>query len=374
MGDEHPLVDLILHRIRATGPLTVAEYMETALYHREYGYYAAAARRSGREGDFYTSVDAGPVFGEMIAVQLAEICSLLQERGAVRIDLVDAGAGDGRLTRDILTAAARNHPEFYDRVAVTLVERSHAARECHARTLRAHTAKLSASSDRLPSSVTGVIVANELLDALPVHVVSASSSGLCELYVAESDGALIEVEGPLSTAVAEYTRGEPIGLDAGVRAEIGLQAIDWISEAAAALETGILLLFDYGLPQSELYSRARPRGTLTTYRRHTTTPDDYLKNPGAVDITAHVNLTAVTRAAEAAGLTSLGITDQTYFLLALGIAEHLSAENDAQAVSERLAAKTLLVPGGLGSTIKVLAFSKALGHPMLRGFASARLT
>jgi SAM-dependent MidA family methyltransferase len=300
--------------------------------------------------------------------------SLLRERGARRFDLVEAGAGDGRLTRDILFAAARNQPELYDRLAVTLVERSDAARGFHSTSLRGHITKLSASCEHLPSGVIGVIVANELLDALPVHVVAASHSGLCEIYVTERNGVLLEVEGPLSPSVAEYMGRDPIALNPGVRAEIGLQAIQWISDAAAALESGFLLVFDYGLPQSALYSDTRRRGTLTTYRRHTATSENWLENPGAVDITAHVNLSAITRAAEAAGLTTLGITDQTYFLLSLGVTERLSDGNGAQAISERLSAKTLLMPGGLGSTLKVLAFSKALGRPKLRGFSSARLT
>ena len=368
------LIEVMLQRIRAAGPMTVAEYMEIALYHDEYGYYATAARRSGRAGDYYTSVDTGPVFGEMIAVQLDEMWTFLRDRGAQRMHLVEAGAGDGRLTRDILAAAARNHPDLYDHLAATLIERSAAARARHATTLREHAAKHSASCDRLPTGITGVIVANELLDAMPVHVVTGSPSGPREIYIAERAGTLLETDGPVSSAVADYARREQIALDPGVRAEIGLQAMEWISAAASALEAGFLLVFDYGLPESALYSDARPAGTLTTYRRHTTSSENWLENPGGVDITAHVNLTAITRAAEAAGLTALGITDQTYFLLSLGIAERLPAASDAEAIATRLSAKTLLMPGGLGSTMKVLAFAKGLGRPALRGFSSARLT
>ena len=310
----------------------------------------------------------------MIAVQLDEMWTLLRADGAERFDLVEVGAGDGRLTRDILDAAAAHHPELYERVQATLVERSNEARERHAETLAAHRAKHACSGERLPASVCGVILANELLDALPVHVVIETSAGLREIYVGECDGALTEVEGPLSPAVAAYAAREHILLREGARTEIGLRAAEWIGEAAAALERGFVLLFDYGATAAELYSNARPTGTLTTYRKHTVGAAHWLSDPGAADITSHVNLTAVTRAAEAAGLVPLGTTDQTYFLMSLGIAERVPQGSDASSMSARLTAKTLLMPGGLGSTMKVLGFVKRVQAPRLRGFSSARVT
>ena len=369
-----PLLARLVERIRRSGPITVAEYMETALYDSEGGYYATAARRSGRDGDFYTSVDAGPLFGEVLARQLDEMWEALRTRGARQLTLVEAGAGDGRLARDVLDAAARSQPELYDVLTVKLVERSATARSRHAAMLRAHAGKYVGSGATLPAGVTGVIVANELVDALPVHVVVGTKRGVHEIYVGETDGQLTEVEGPPAPGVAEYLSRERIAISDGVRAEVGVRASEWIAEAAAALAAGFLLLFDYGLPASELYSDTRTSGTLTSFRRHTSDPAAWLRNPGGVDITAFVNLTGIARAAERAGLTSLGTTNQTYFLLALGIAERLPGGADPAALAARLSAKTLLIPGGLGSTIKVLAFAKGVGRPTLRGFSSPRLT
>lgn len=365
----------MLDRIDAGGPITVAEYIELALYHPEYGYYAAEPRRSGREGDFYTSVDAGPLFGGTVAAQLDEMARLLARQGAARIHFVEAGAGDGRLTRDVLDAAARRHAELYGALDVTLVERSAAARARHADVLAAHAARGARSRDDLPANVTGVILANELLDALPVHVVAGSTAGPREIYVTQRDGALMEVEGPLSSPeIAEYIEREAVALGPGRRVEVGLRAVEWVRRAAAALDAGFLLLFDYGLTAAELYSDARSSGTLATYSRHTVEPGRWLADPGRADITAHVDLTAITRAAETAGLVPVGMTDQTYFLLSLGIAERLASDTEAATLAARLSAKTLLVPGGLGSTIKVLAFAKGVGRPPLRGFSSARVT
>jgi SAM-dependent MidA family methyltransferase len=300
---------------------------------------------------------------------------ILQECGARRMRLVEVAAGDGRLTRDILDAAASHHPGLYAHLDVTPVERSAAARARHPAILAAHGARYAGSRTDVPSAVTGVILANELLDAMPVHVVLGAASGPREIYVGERDGELIEIEGPLSTpAVAEYLERERVDLRPGARVEIGVRATDWIREAADALDAGFLLLFDYGLPAAELYSDARPAGTLTTFRRHTSGIDSYLRRPGESDITSHVNLTAIARAAASAGLVPMGMTDQTYFLLQLGIAGRVPQGDDAASIATRLCAKTLLMPGGLGSTMKVLAFGKRVPQRTLRGFSSARLT
>jgi SAM-dependent MidA family methyltransferase len=147
-----------------------------------------------------------------------------------------------------------------------------------------------------------------------------------------------------------------------------------MSAAAAAIDRGFVLLFDYGHEAHELYSRLHAAGTLTTYRRHAAGARHWLDDPGEADLTAHVNLTAIRHAARLAGLEVLGIVDQMYFLTSLGIVDRLPEGADRAAISRRLTAKTLLMPGGLGSTMKVMAFGKNVGRPALRGFASGRLT
>ncbi len=345
--------------------------MDVALYDPEHGYYARSAQRSGRGGDFFTSVDVGPLFGALIAVQLEEMWRLL---GCGAFDLVEAGAGNGRLTNDILDAAARDFPDFYASITVTLVERSDTARAGQRAILGAHTSRLGTCRADLPSAVRGAIVANELLDAFPVHVVMATDQGPREVRVAERNGRLVEMAGDLSAAArAELARlDEP--LPVGVRIELCPAARDWITDAGAALTDGFLLLIDYGHQARELHSGMHASGTLVAYRAHTAGAVSWLDAPGADDLTAHVNLTAVRQAATDAGLRTLGMVDQTYFLLALGLAERLETGDDRHAVSSRLAARTLIMPGGLGRTMKVMLFARGPAASPLRGLAGGRLT
>ena len=219
------LKDLIVSRIRDRGPITAAAFMELALYHPELGYYASAVRRSGAEGDFFTSVDAGPLFGEMIAAQMAEMWRVLEQAGAAHFDLVEAGAGSGRLTRDILDAAADRHPELYERLRVTLVERSAAARTAHASTLADHRARVRGSQVSLPSRITGLLLANELLDAMPVHVMTVRDGVVREIHVGERDGVLVEIESePSDPVLSDRLRAANDPMPSAWRGEINLAA------------------------------------------------------------------------------------------------------------------------------------------------------
>ncbi len=384
--------------IHERGPLTVAAFMEIALYDAQVGYYARAAQRSGRAGDFFTSVDVGPLFGELLEIQLAEMADLLTTTDPTTInaeiaehagkpihispnaadsalhvvDIVEAGAGNGRLSADILRAARRRTPAFYDRVRLHLVEASPAARAAQPDVLGDMRERLVSSSPDLPASFSGVLFANEWLDALPVHQVVMREDGLREIYVdvARDTGVLRTFEGPPSTpALAAYLKRLGIALEPGWRVEINLQAVEWIHAAARRLSRGFMIVIDYGHEARELYSVTHAGGTLTTFARHTMAgperPADapaWLDGTGDHDITAHVDFTSVRMAAEAEGLTALGFLDQTYFLLGL-----LMKRGDADLADNSRHLKTLLMPGGLGSTHKVLILGKGVGAPPLAG-------
>jgi SAM-dependent MidA family methyltransferase len=179
-------------------------------------------------------------------------------------------------------------------------------------------------------------------------------------------------EGPLSTpALAEYLERLRVELEPGWRTEINLGAVAWIREIARRLRRGFVILIDYGHEADDLYSASHSAGTLTTFSRHTSgtsagndSVPPWLEHPGDQDITAHVDFTSVRAAAEAEGLTTIGFLDQTYFILGL-IGAYDAGRTPA--FRERLALKTLLMPGGLGSTMKVLVFGKGVGHPALAG-------
>jgi SAM-dependent MidA family methyltransferase len=357
--------------------------MELALYHPETGYYARAAQRSGGAGDFFTSVDVGPVFGELLEVQFAQMADIIttssrerpghtEESGRTRgiVDLVEAAAGNGRLSADVLRAAQRRDPAFYERIRLHLVEASPTARAAQREVLASMHERIASSSAELPASFQGILFANELLDALPVHQVVMRRDGLREIYVEGSSGSLRAVEGPPSTPeLAAYLDRLGVTLEPGWRGEINLRATDWIRAAARRLSRGFIIIIDYGHEARELYSVTHAGGTLTTFSRHTMAgperPADapaWLDHAGEQDITAHVDFTGVRMAGEAAGLTTLGFLDQTYFLMGLG-----AAAIDAGDLKRRLALKTLLMPGGLGSTHKVLIFGKGVGRPALAG-------
>ncbi len=369
------LRDAIAQRIRTKGPLRLADYIELALYHPDLGYYNQANRRSGAAGDFFTSVDVGTLFGEFLARQLDEMHQLMDT--SVPLDLVEAGAGNGRLSQAVLDAAAKYHPALYDATRLTLVERSQAARAMQPEVIRHHATKLVDSTDTMPERVDGIVFANELLDALPVHAVTMTHAGLCEVHVDLDDripGRFVESLGPPSDDVVAHLDRFDITLKPGWRVEVSPAVVRWVEEAGSRLRQGFLVLIDYGHESAELYSRTHASGTLATYREHiqsdgqhpSATPP-WLEDPGNVDITAHVDLTAVRLAAEGVGLDTLAVVDQTYFLLGLGAGDAMEDEEGVMALRRRLALKTLLIPGGLGSTHKVLIFGKNVGRPTLRG-------
>jgi SAM-dependent MidA family methyltransferase len=357
--------------------MTVAAFMDLALYDIDVGYYARAAQRSGRAGDFFTSVDVGPVFGELLGQQILEMARLLEPRAPSlepRFDLVEAGAGNGRLSADILRAIQRRDPAVYGRLRLHLTEASAAARAAQRDTLAEVSDKLVSSSADLPDAFEGVLIANELLDALPVHQVVMRPEGLREVYVVArrletGDWRLVTTEGALSTPELEaYLAPLNVTLEPGWRAEINLRAVDWIRSAARRLRRGFIVVIDYGHPARELYSPTHSAGTLTTFRAHTAAGGErpvnapaWLEDPGDRDVTAHVDFTSVETAAAGEGLTQLGFLDQTYFLLGL------AADLDVADLKKRLALKTLLLPGGLGSSHKVLILGKGVGSPLLLG-------
>jgi len=369
--------------------MTVAAFMELALYEPDVGYYARAAQRSGRAGDFFTSVDVGPIFGELLARQVIEMAGLVESsvishqssveprgpRREPRFDLVEAGAGNGRLSADILRAVRRRDAAMYERLRLHLVEASAAARAAQRDVLGEVADRLVDSSADLPS-FEGVLIANELLDALPVHQVVMRADGLREVYVEArrlktGDWRLMTTEGALSTpALAEYLGRLNVTLEPGWRAEINLRAVEWMRSAARRLQRGFLIVIDYGHPAYELYSPTHSAGTLTTFAGHTMAggerPSDapaWLEDAGDRDITAHVDFSSVQAAAMDEGLTPLGFLDQTYFVM--GLATGL----DSPDLKTRLALKTLMLPGGLGSSHKVLILGKEMGSPSLTGCA-----
>jgi SAM-dependent MidA family methyltransferase len=354
------LRDIITGRIRQHGAISFAEFYETALYHPRHGYYFSHDPTL----DFQSSPNVHPVFGAALARQLATFWRDLGR--PPRFDVFEAGAASGRLAADVLRYLRVAEPEAYGATRyvvqdVTLTGDAAASR-LEAAGVPAGKVEVAAS---LPASaqVEGVILSNELLDALPFHRVRRRDGHLYELLVGLRDGALVDVEAEPRPDIPAHFEALGASPGEGCDAEVNLGAPAWMRRAAAALRRGYVLTLDYGYEAADLYAPWRKRGTLLTFFRHTSGDDPYARI-GRQDVTASVDFTSVIRAAESAGLTTLAFTTQTEYLTSLGIAEALSETPQPDQLEAyyalRKAVLELIDPAGLGR-IRVLIQGKGLG-------------
>jgi SAM-dependent MidA family methyltransferase len=356
VGEDAGLAARIRDEIRGSGPMPFARFMELALYDPAGGYYRAGVARPGRGGDFLTAPELHPIFGELFARAVSQAWGRLGRPEPFVV--VEHGAGEGALAVPLLGAL----PASIHYRPVDVDERGlERLRE------RLATAAL---GDRLDSASTdapfdGVVLANEVLDALPVHRVRQAGGGLRELAVdVGPDEAFVEIDiAPSTPALAGRLAAEGIELADGQTAEICLALDDWIAAASTPLRRGLLILIDYGAPATELYDPVRRRdGTLRAYVRHQVHDDPY-RFVGHQDLTAHVDVTAVERAARAAGLMTIGITSQAEALMGLGIEERLrEIQADSATTFEdyallRSALMRLLDPAAMGK-FRVMVFGR----------------
>jgi SAM-dependent MidA family methyltransferase len=336
----------IREEIQRVGPMTFARFMELALYDPAGGYYTrpdARDRGPGRRGDFLTAPEGHPIFGWAIARHLEALWDALGR--PARFVVREHGAGAGALAAGILDGLGRSAAPLAGAIRYQAIDAAPDRLEALRERLAAAglDAALETATDR-PEA--GAILANELLDALPVHRVEGGRDGrILERFVtiAPNDG-LRERTGPPSTpALQERLDVESIRLEPGQVAEVCLALDGWLAGAAATLERGELLLIDYGHPAAELYRPDRG-STLRAYHRHRVHADPFAAI-GRQDLTAHVDLTAVERAAGRAGLEPLGRTTQAQFLQRLGIGELLVGLQSLPATSleSYLEAKSALV-------------------------------
>jgi SAM-dependent MidA family methyltransferase len=322
VGDEPELVARIRAEIEAKGPITFARFMERALYEPGLGYYRRAISAPGREGDFLTAPETHPIFGRALARQIDEIWRSLGKPR--RFTLREHGAGSGALAISLMRGLVAEGSDLVADLRYQPLEVDQARVEAiRARLAEAGFEDVVDRSDDRP--IVGVVFANELLDALPVHRVIGRGGGFRELKVDIAGDRFVEIEAEPSTPdLAARLRADHVRLEDGQVGEICIELDRWIEGAASGLERGLLLLIDYGYSAPELYSARRRDGTLMAYVRHRA-HDDPLVNIGRQDITAHVDVTAVERAAKRAGLATVGVTTQAEFLAGLGIGELLSA-------------------------------------------------
>ncbi|MBA3882157.1 MAG: SAM-dependent methyltransferase [Chthoniobacterales bacterium] len=331
--------------------------MEQALYHPEGGYYSSGRAITGRGGDYFTNVSVGPLFGRLMTAQFAEIWALLGS--PAEFTLVEQGASDGQFACDVFTAAARQHPAFYAALRYTIVEPFAALRLRQKETLSdfAHQMLWSDSLDLL-EPFCGVHFSNELLDALPVHVVRWNGTEWTERHVGEAKGAFAFVDLPISDSTLEQHLGRlPKTFVSGYETEINLAAMAWTEAVARKLQKGYVIAVDYGFVRDEFHEASRRTGTLQCRARHQLI-DSPLTHIGEADITAHVEWTSIVERAESAGLDLTGFTDQHHFitgLLAGAAATELSESTDSKTARQL---QTLLHPGFLGMKFQFLVLGK----------------
>jgi SAM-dependent MidA family methyltransferase len=366
------LSELLAERIRGGGPISFADFMRECLYHPIHGYYSRAS--ASRFGDYYTSVDVHPIFGRLLARQLAEMWKLL---GSPKPFVVaESAAGVGRLAEHILDFSAQTLPEFYTALEYVAVERSVARRAQHAARLAQYEAAGRVSSAmEIPRAISaGCILSNELLDALPVHRVVVQQGGLREVYVGFDGGRFVDVVGePSMPALQKYFDDQGIVLDEGQQAEVCFEACDWIEDAGRILERGFVLTIDYGHEAHALYAEHHNRGTLLAYRDHAVT-ENILDAPGEKDLTAHINFTALDMCGRRSGLIRTGLVTQSQFLVALGRENEFAdlyepGQTEMEKLRARLLLKNLIHPEGLGEKFKVLIQHKGIEPPRLTGLS-----
>jgi len=326
------------------GWISFARYMELALHEPGLGYYSRGDRQFGAEGDFVTAPELGSLFGRTLARQLREL------QGPI----LELGAGSGALAETLLHELDCEY---------LILETSGALRRRQAARLGGKVKFV----DALPAAFRGVVIANEVVDAMPVHAVAWRADGVMERGVSIE---LAWEERPARGALLEEAK--KIAVPVPYESEIGLAALAWMRSLAEALDEGVILIIDYGFPRHEYYHPQRSMGTLMCHARQRAHGDPFLR-PGEQDITAHVDFSALARAARERGLEVLGYATQAQFLVNCGITEVLAQANLDNALHYApLAAEAqkLLSPAEMGELFKVLAVGRGVKQP-LAGFSQS---
>ncbi|MGI8483780.1 MAG: class I SAM-dependent methyltransferase [Thermomicrobiales bacterium] len=389
-GSNPEIVNRLRQEIAQNGPITVARFMERALYEPGIGYYQTPERRPGRGGDFITSPEIHAFFGFTLARQIADCWRRLERPNPFVVR--EYGPGIGGLAYDILAALSVYDLEVRNAIQYHLVDvnphRMHDALEAMVEVGLAEIVSVETPQQAAENPVTGVVLANEVADAFPVHQVIVQSGILRERFVTldEETGWFGWVTGDLSEPVAEldlptYLPGEGVilaDLPDGSLLEVSPATAGWVRDVASGLERGYALIIDYGYPAAELYRSHRLGGLLRGYFAHTVTDDPFVEI-GEQDLTAHVDFSALIREAQASGMHVAGLTMQGDFLAALGMGDFLVEMQQQPDVSltayyeTQAAVMRLFDPGGLGR-FRVLALAKdAATDPPLRGFAPPEL-
>ena len=367
LSKENPLIRKLQERIRASGAITFRDWMAVALYDSKRGYYCSPGiARWGRKGDYRTSPERSVLFAATFARYFAELYRKVASPD--RWNVVEAGAGAGDFALGLLENLQKRSPEVSRITRYVIDEKSDDSRRVLRERLRSFDAQVEyAPIDSLTSIDPGIIFANELLDAFPVHRVTMSEGELREFYVVLDDkGEFTWQRGPLSCErLAQHLKRPELHLAESQVAEVNLEIEDWLGLVASKLSKGYLILVDYGAEASLLYNaRSRSRGTLRSFYRHQFV-ENVLANPGQQDITTTIDWTWVKEVSQKLGFTVVQFEVQDQFLMGAGILDELEllsdeVENEAEKVKLRFHAREMILPAGMAESYQVLVLSKGI--------------
>ncbi|MEY2488916.1 MAG: hypothetical protein QOC70_858 [Verrucomicrobiota bacterium] len=366
------LVEFIRDAIRRRGPVTFEWFMEQALYHPEFGYYSSGRCAIGRRGDYFTNVSVGPLFGRLLAAQFVEMWESLGRPDDFVI--VEQGAHHGDFARDVLGALRERARDFFSALRYRIIEPFPILRGRQGEALRDFSEKVTWEKSLIDlEPFCGVHFSNELLDAMPVRLISRVGGDWQERCVIESGDGLSFVTEPITDAeLSRHLQMIPGDLSAPYETEVNLAALKWIESLAPKLTRGYVLTVDYGYLRADFYAPERTSGTLQCYSNHHVIPSP-LRDIGDADITAHVDWTSMAERAEARGLCVAGFTDQHHFVTGV-VTTLMSGRFGATAdAATRRALQTLLHPELLGTTFQFLALTKDISSGFQpSGFKFAR--
>jgi SAM-dependent MidA family methyltransferase len=361
-----PLIERLRERIRRDGPLSFRDWMEAALYDEQEGYYVRNDReRWGRGGDYRTAPERSPLYGATFARFFS---SLYEELNAPRDwTILEAGAGAGDFAHGVLSTLQRDYPPVFSATRYLIDELSASSRERIRERLKgfAERVEFRHSSETNEALGDGLVFANELLDAFPVHRVTLRGGKLFELFVGldEGDCFIWTEREPSTPQLASYFKELGIGLSEGQVAEINLGVMEWMKRAASVFNRAFIIIVDYGAEASDLYTSSDRRGgTLRAFHGHRFV-DDLLARPGEQDLTTTIDWTSVRRVGEALGLHVMSLERQGEFLLRVGLLEQLeqmaaAAANETESIVLRSSVRELILPGGMSESFQVMILKR----------------
>lgn len=363
---------------RTQGPIPFARFMEVCLYHPELGYYTAGPPPMGPQGDYLTYPSVHPAFGRLLGRQVMEVWDLMGR--PFPFALVEMGGGRGQLAKDMLETMREKAPAMLDGLRLKLVDRSPGLLSIQQSALPDWVKVGAATPEEFFSGppITGCVFSNELVDALPVHLVEMREGRILEVFVEVRETEILEVLAePSDPRILQYLEAMAAHLVEGQRVEVGLAASEWIEKVGRVLERGVVITVDFGYSGQEAFHPMRSGGTLMAYTHHLANSDPY-KFPGGQDLTAHVNFSALIWAGKGAGLGLTGLVPQDRFLISLGLLEEMEAQearrsdmSPAAFWAEKLALRRLMMPQSPRGGFQVLIQHKGWEPQGLRGLSQA---